>query len=91
MQTYTTSYFRENLSEIVSQVSLGESAILILGRGKKAKKIKLTPLDNSKPKKQKTSVQKLIEDLSPEIENSKNKKPEYSSNREMYDDLLKNY
>jgi hypothetical protein len=47
MLTLTTTQFRQNLAEVFSKVLAGQEVELILGRGKKAKKIKLTNQTNS--------------------------------------------
>lgn len=47
MLTLTTTQFRQNLAEVFSKVLAGQEVELILGRGKKAKKIMLTnPANN---------------------------------------------
>jgi hypothetical protein len=42
MLTLTTTQFRQNLAEVFGKVLAGQEVELILGRGKKAKKIMLT-------------------------------------------------
>lgn len=51
MTTYTTSQFRDHLADVFAQVVGGEEVVLVLGRGRRAKKIKLTQLDTHTQKK----------------------------------------
>jgi hypothetical protein len=64
MLTLTTTQFRQNLAEVFSKVLAGQEVELILGRGKKAKKIKLTNQTNSQSGGDKISkhsnIQKFI-------------------------------
>jgi PHD/YefM family antitoxin component YafN of YafNO toxin-antitoxin module len=44
--TISTTYFRENLAEVIAKVFAGEKVIMVFGKGKKAKQILLS---NIKP------------------------------------------
>lgn len=41
--TITTTYFRDNLAEVINTVASGKQIVLAFGKGKKAKQILLSP------------------------------------------------
>ena len=58
--TISTTYFRENLAEVIAKVFAGEKVIMVFGKGKKAKQILLSNIqDNSRTEKK--GFQKLAE------------------------------
>lgn len=50
MTAITTTEFRQNLSDVIAKVIAGQEVVLVLGRGKKAKKIRLSKLQDDTQK-----------------------------------------
>jgi len=60
--TISTTYFRENLAQVIHKVvDSGEPIILVFGKGKNAKKVTLSPLIDKKTKAKKTKLRQLLE------------------------------
>jgi len=58
--TITTTYFRENLADVINRIADdGEEIILVFGKGKKSKKISMSPV--AKPKEKKNSMLQFLE------------------------------
>jgi|694.fasta_scaffold18514_9 hypothetical protein len=89
--TISTTYFREHLADVISRVADGgEEIILVFGKGKKSKKVTLSPTISKAPKKKKSSMKEFFESdyfknfqPSPELQNAK----DYKEMRDKYYDI----
>lgn len=60
--TITTTYFRENLADVINRIADdGEEVILVFGKGKKSKKISMSPVVRSKKKQNMPNLKNFLE------------------------------
>ena len=88
--TITTTYFRQHLAEIIHKVAdEGQEVILIFGKGKKAKKVGLSPV--SKKEKAKNTMPNLRKVLSSEEFKARKIDPKYQNAKDFKEIMAKYY